>query len=147
MAAPDPHPEDRLRISDADRDATAARLRAAVDEGRLSLWEYDARLRDVYAASTRGELAVATADLPAPAPQPPREPAAPASRRTGVGRAVGEPWRGWLGGALVMLAIWAATSVVSGTLLPFWPAFPIGIWGAVLLAGALGGGCGTRHRA
>lgn len=125
-----------LRISDADRAATAERLRIAVAEGRLDLAEYDARLRSAYAATTYGELEPLTADLPA-VPHTevaPVEGAAAAARR----HEWLDEWRDWLGGAVVMIAIWATTSFVSGDLTPFWPAIPLGIWAAVLLAGALG---------
>src|SRR2546427_813477 len=71
-----------LRISDADRKATAERLRIAVDEGRLDLTEYDERLRSTYAATTYGELDPITADLPAAAPVPAlKEPAGAVERR------------------------------------------------------------------
>jgi hypothetical protein len=36
-----------------------------------------------------------------------------------------------------MIAIWGTTSLVAGDLTPFWPAIPLGIWAAVLLAGLL----------
>ncbi|HKN99947.1 MAG TPA: DUF1707 domain-containing protein, partial [Pseudonocardiaceae bacterium] len=57
---------DLIRASDADRTVVADRLRAALDEGRLTLSEYDERLRLAYAAVTYGDLAPLTADLPAP---------------------------------------------------------------------------------
>jgi len=125
-----------LRISDADRAAAAERLRIAVDEGRLDLDEYDTRLRSAYAAITYGELEPITADLPAvPAPTLPavKERAAVAARHNWLNE-----WREWLGGAVIMIAIWGTTSLVSGSLHAFWPAIPLGIWAAVLVAGALG---------
>ncbi len=123
-----------IRISDADRAATAERLRIAVDEGRLDLTEYDERLRSAYAATTYGELEPITADLPPVAAVPAvKEPAAAVERRKWLNE-----WREWLGGAVIMIAIWGVTSVVSGSLHTFWPAIPLGIWAAVLLAGALG---------
>ncbi|WP_308283256.1 DUF1707 SHOCT-like domain-containing protein [Pseudonocardia nigra] len=125
----------RMRISDADRSAVADRLRIAVDEGRLDLTDYDERLRSVYAASTFGELQPLTADLPAVEPRPPAQPDAAAEER----RKWRNEWRDWLGGAIIMIAIWATTSLVSGELIDFWPAIPLGIWAAVLLAGALDG--------
>ena len=39
-------------------------MKAALDEGRLSLDEYDERVRDAYAAKTYGELLVLVADVP-----------------------------------------------------------------------------------
>jgi hypothetical protein len=55
-----------LRAADADRQKVADQLKAALDEGRLSLHEYDDRLRDAYAAKTYQELLVLLADLPRP---------------------------------------------------------------------------------
>ncbi len=53
-----------LRAADADRDATAARLGAALAVGRLTSTEYAERLDATYAARTMGELAPLTRDLP-----------------------------------------------------------------------------------
>lgn len=60
-------PAEQMRPSDADRQVIADRLRHAVDEGRLSLHEYDERLRDAYAAKTYGDLQRVVRDLPVPA--------------------------------------------------------------------------------
>jgi hypothetical protein len=124
-----------IRISDADRAAAADRLRIAVDEGRLDHTEYDARLRAAYAATTYGELEPITADLPAV--QATKIPAAKESAAATQRRKWMNEWREWLGGAIIMIAIWGTTSLVSGSLHAFWPAIPLGIWAAVLLAGAL----------
>ncbi len=125
----------RMRASSADRSVVAERLQLAVDEGRLDLAEYDERLRAVYAATTYGELDRVTADLPAvPAA---RLPSAQEQRAAADQREWWNEWRTWLGGAVVMLAIWGVTSLVSGELQRFWPAIPLGIWAAVLLAHAL----------
>lgn len=124
-----------MRVSDSDRAAAAERLRIAVDEGRLDLTEYDARLRSTYAATTYGELEPVTADLPAVqhATLPATKEPAVEERRKWLNE-----WREWLGGAIIMIAIWGTTSFVSGTLHTFWPAIPLGIWAAVLVASALG---------
>ena len=53
-----------LRASDADRDATAARLGGALAVGCLTSTEYAERLDATYAARTMGELAPLTRDLP-----------------------------------------------------------------------------------
>ena len=55
-----------LRAADADRHQIAEQIKAALDEGRLSLSEYDDRVRQAYAARTYAELLVLVADLPKP---------------------------------------------------------------------------------
>ncbi|WP_051451819.1 DUF1707 SHOCT-like domain-containing protein [Actinospica robiniae] len=57
-------PADEVRAADADREATAERLRSAAAEGRIDLAELDERLEQAYLARTYGELRVITADLP-----------------------------------------------------------------------------------
>jgi Domain of unknown function (DUF1707)/Cell wall-active antibiotics response 4TMS YvqF len=56
----------KVRASDAEREATVERLRVAATEGRLTLGELTERTEAAYTATTRGELAPITADLPAP---------------------------------------------------------------------------------
>lgn len=131
-----------MRASDADREAVAERLRHAVDEGRLDLSDYDERLRDTYASRTYGELATITADLPAPAPAPLVQAGSKAVAEKD-GRV--DEWRSWAGTAVVLVTIWGITSIASGGFLFFWPMFPIGIWGAILLASALGGRSHGSH--
>ncbi|MEU1885196.1 DUF1707 domain-containing protein [Micromonospora sp. WMMD987] len=58
---------DRMRAADTDREATAERLRVALEEGRLDLHEYDERLQQTYGAKTYAELDTVLADLPGPA--------------------------------------------------------------------------------
>lgn len=53
-----------LRASDADREATVTLLRSHFVEGRLTLEDLSDRIRQAYAAQTRGELSELTADLP-----------------------------------------------------------------------------------
>jgi hypothetical protein len=61
---------DRLRVSDADRDHVAALLRDHYAEGRLSTGELDERLTAALNAKTSGELRRVLADLPGPGPRP-----------------------------------------------------------------------------
>src|SRR5690348_94593 len=56
--------DDRLRAADEDRQWVAERLRAALDQGRLRLAEYDDRLRLAYQAQTYAELNLLLDDLP-----------------------------------------------------------------------------------
>ncbi|WP_460862055.1 DUF1707 SHOCT-like domain-containing protein [Nocardiopsis coralliicola] len=138
-----------MRASDADRDAAAERLAAALAEGRLTLAEYDERLHAAMAAVHRADLAALTADLPEPpaAPADPVRTGAADGDRHPAGAAIGpapsrwrewgEEWRWWLGGAVIMAGIWGVTSIMSGTLVTFWPLVPLGIWAAILLAAAI----------
>lgn len=154
-------PEPHLRASDADRSAVAEVLGSHMSAGRLTVAEYDERLARTYASRTYGELAELTADLPtepagprtSPAPADSGAHAAPrpaawaggpwahgwgARCRPGGGslRAV---WGSWLSTALIVLTIWAATSLASGGWIYPWPIWVIGPWGAVLLAQTLTG--------
>jgi hypothetical protein len=55
-----------IRCSDAEREQTAARLRDAAAEGRLSMEELEERLGSVYAAKYHHELDPLVTDLPRP---------------------------------------------------------------------------------
>ncbi len=59
-----------LRASDAEREATAARIRAHHTDGRLDTSELQERIDRCYQAKTRGELRELLADLPGEGPQP-----------------------------------------------------------------------------
>ncbi len=126
---------DTTRASDAEREQAAEQLRAAVGNGRLTLTEFDERLRGAYAAVTMADLTRVTEDLPAPTvrsdPAPRPEP--------GRGSEWAKAWRDWAGGALVMVAIWAGVSITAGELTSFWPAIPLGIWAAVNVHGMVAG--------
>jgi hypothetical protein len=63
--------EDRIRISDADRERAATGLREHFAEGRLSSEELDERISAVLTATNFGDLRRIMADLPDPEPIPP----------------------------------------------------------------------------
>lgn len=117
-----------MRASDADREHVAQRLRTALDEGRLSITEYDERLQSAYGATTLGELEPLTSDLPEP------KPSAELVAREEHKAKVSKEWRDWAAGAVIMIAIWGVASVASGELKFFWPAIPIVIWGIIAVA-------------
>jgi Domain of unknown function (DUF1707) len=60
--------DDRIRVSDADRERVTARLREHFAEGRLTREELDERITTALSAKTFGELRRVMADLPEPAP-------------------------------------------------------------------------------
>ncbi len=64
--------DDRIRTSDADRDRVTARLRDHFAEGRLTADELDERVTAALNSKTFGDLRRVMADLPEPAPAPPR---------------------------------------------------------------------------
>lgn len=130
---------DDVRIGDAEREQVAQRLNAHVGSGRLDLAEFEQRVDAAYRARTRGELATVLADLPEQARHP-------AASRPVHGRLVAAAWGQWLVTAVIVLAIWAATSIGSGELLYFWPIWVIGPWAAVLAMGTVTGGAVCRSR-
>jgi hypothetical protein len=129
-----------LRIGDVERNAVVERLHAALAEGRLTLEEFDERSAAAYAARTAGDLEPLTSDLPTPT-GPAAAPAEPARFAASLGR-----WRQWAGVGIILVTIWAITSLAAGEPIFFWPMFPLGIWGAVILVSPLldGGKKGGR---
>ena len=122
-----------LRAGDADRQAAADRLRAAHDEGRLDLHEYDRRLAEAYAAVTYGDLERLFTDLPlrstVPAPVHSVASAAAVARAAGasvVGRPAGFPlaltilWTAWAAVVAINVTVWLLVSLGTGTTY-FWP--------------------------
>jgi hypothetical protein len=144
-------PEPHMRAADHDRAAVAEALGRHMADGRLTVEEYEERVGRAYAARTYGELAELTADLPTPVPAAPPQAAArpvpPGLRGRG---AWGPPahrgvWGSWRFVALIVLAIWLATSVVAGGLIYFWPFWVLVPWGIVLLSHGRGRPRGHRH--
>ncbi|WP_030436482.1 DUF1707 SHOCT-like domain-containing protein [Actinoplanes subtropicus] len=132
---------ERLRAADSDREKVAEQLKAALDEGRLTLQEYDERVGEAYAAKTYQELLVLLTDLPKPGVSA----AEIAARRQAEERRKGRRLPTAL---LVLWTIWAALTVVnlvvfglvaatvSGSLYP-WPVWML-VPGAALGAVTVG---------
>ena len=119
---------EEMRAADADRQRVAERLRAALDEGRLELSEYDERLQQAYAAKTYGELERVTTDLPTTLP------AASASQlgQSPTWRWVVHVWDEYVTVVAVCVAIWLIAGVDGGWG-SFWPIWVAGPWGAILV--------------
>ncbi|WP_326561079.1 DUF1707 SHOCT-like domain-containing protein [Micromonospora sp. NBC_01796] len=142
-----------MRAADADRQLVAERLRLAVDEGRLDLYEYDDRLRAAYAAKTYAELDHLLDDLPEPVPAQQAEVArqggavahdpsvpAPDGRYPGATRQwLVENWAPYFSVVTISVAGWAIISMMAWEVLYFWPIWVAGPWGAVLLASTVSG--------
>jgi hypothetical protein len=139
-------PESHLRAADADRLAVATVLGEQMAAGRLTVEEYEDRLARAYAAKTYGELHDLTTDLPAAVPVRRPEPVELAGGAHVAHHGGHAAWQSWLRTSLIVLTIWAATSLANWELLYFWPVWVIGPWGAVLLAQTIGGSGRDRSR-
>ncbi|MGC5015648.1 DUF1707 SHOCT-like domain-containing protein [Streptosporangium sp. DT93] len=104
-----------VRASDDDRETATRRLRLAVEEGCLDMPEFDDRVGRALSATTRGELAVLLADLPAERRQSP-----PPVRRD-VSRWLRILWIVWGAILAVNVVAWGVASVVEACPLEFWP--------------------------
>jgi len=105
------------RASDADREATADRLRVAAGEGRLTAEELEERLTHAYVAKTLGELATITADLPGPSPAVVRA-APPPELHSWERDRLRRRAASCVSATLVCTVIWAATG--AGYFWPLW---------------------------
>jgi hypothetical protein len=121
-----------LRVSDRDRQAAADRLRAAHDEGRLDLDEYDNRLARAYSSVTYGDLDRLFVDLPGAVAQAPqsRTPAIPApalrprdvpAAAAGLPMALKVLWTIWGAVVGINLTVWLLVSLGNEDAVYFWP--------------------------
>jgi hypothetical protein len=130
-----------MRAADADRQQIADRLKGALDEGRLSLHEYDDRIRDTYAARTYAELLVLVEDLPQPGINTREVQARTAAARRRENRrlpmALMVLWTIWGAVAAVNVAVWILVAATAdGDVYP-WPIWMV-VPGAALLAVTVG---------
>ena len=133
-----------MRAADADRQAVADQLRAALEEGRLDLHEYDERLQRAYAAKTYGELGGLLSDLPSASVPAPRAAAAQESLVTASNgeltrRWLAEVWGSWISVVGITSAVWLITCLASGDLQYFWPMWVAGPWGVLMVITTVSG--------
>ncbi len=119
--------DDRIRVSDAEREQVTARLRDHYAEGRLTESELDERVSAALNAKTFGDLRHLMADLPGPSPVAPQQPAQPPRPQWG-----GPPWIAYRRGprllplvllVLLVVAVFPGSWVLAGFLkliLLFW---------------------------
>jgi hypothetical protein len=110
-----------MRAADSDRQRIADRLKFALDEGRLTLHEYDERIAGAYAARTHAELRVLVQDLPRTQLRPGERPRLPT--------ALIVLWTIWGAVAAVNVVAYVLVTLSVGELVHPWP-----IW--LLLPGA-----------
>jgi hypothetical protein len=139
-------PEPHLRASDTDRTAVATVLGRHMADGRLTVAEYDERVARAYAAQTYGDLTELTADLPGvtrdrstePVRQEHTGPVHACGPMASRGRDPRSDWAAWRRTAIIVLSIWAISSIVAAQFIYFWPIWVVGPWGAFLIANTAG---------
>jgi hypothetical protein len=125
---PDQRPVARrdVRVSDDERQAVVDELRVHYGAGRLDLAEFEDRTNAALTARIRGELEPLLDDLPelaAPKGGPPlRETPGPPP---GGGSALRVHTYVWLVLSAFFIVIYAGTTAVADSSIPFWPIFPI----------------------
>jgi hypothetical protein len=142
--SPGPERMETLRAADADRHQIAEQLKSALDEGRLSLAEYDDRVRDAYAARTYAELLHLVADLPKPGLSAAE---VNARRAAELRREARKPpmalmvlWTIWGAVTAVNVVVWLLVAITAGD--SIYDVYPWPVWllvpGAALLAVTVG---------
>jgi hypothetical protein len=156
-ATPQSQPNPQFRASYGDRQLVVDRLREALDEGRLTLDEYDDRVKVAYAASTYDDLNALLCDIPTQTgvleirpPSGRRMPAGPpqtaipvrtprpAPRVRRIPLALSILWTIWASVVAINVAVWLIVIVTTGHGLYPWPIWVAGPTGAALLAVTIG---------
>lgn len=130
-------PAGQLRASDAERDRVIELLRRHAADGRLTMDEFEERVGEVLAATTRDDLRPPLRDLPALAPA--ERSAPPPARRTWRPPTLDRRAAGAVAVAVVTVAV-----IATGAWWMWWLVFPL--MGVLGKGGAGGGWCGA-HRA
>lgn len=124
----DPHTlPGSLRVSDAEREQVATRIRNAAELGMLTLTEADERQAAAYAAKVRADLAGLTDDLPPPPTERPGRPDLSRPFQPAVRRRLALHATGAAVLATILIVRWAVDPAPW-----FWPAAPM-FWLAVSL--------------
>lgn len=111
------------RVGDPERENTAARLGVAFTLGYLSMDEYENRLGYAFGAQTAAELDQLTTDLPMDEINR-RDPRRQAARLRAAQRGVQVHLISYVAVSLLMIGIWLAVGVGTGSWY-FWPIWPI----------------------
>jgi hypothetical protein len=140
--------DDTMRAGDGDRHQVVEVLRAALDEGRLTLAEYDERVATAYHAMTYADLNILLEDLPRPPEGVLAIPKTRAPARVGPAPDPVRPrrmplalmilWTIWGSAVAVNVAVWLIVSVTTDDLIYPWPLWVAGPSGAALLGVTIG---------
>lgn len=117
-------PELRQRASNKEREATAASLRTAFEEGRLDQEEHERRVGIAFSAKTSGELRTLLHDLPANTEWTEKDTVSD-KQKSGM-----SPLAVWGIFAAVTFVVWAVPALVMG--------YPLGLLGWAVFCGFWG---------
>ncbi|WP_256517751.1 DUF1707 SHOCT-like domain-containing protein [Paractinoplanes aksuensis] len=130
-----------MRAADTDRQKVADQLKSALDEGRLTLHEYDERVALAYSSKTYEELLMLLTDLPRPglsaAEVRARHEADQRRRARRLPTAMLVLWTIWAALAVVNLVVYALVAVSVETDIYPWPVW-LAVPGAALAAVTVG---------
>jgi hypothetical protein len=136
-----PEQVETMRAADADRHKIADQLKASLDEGRLSLGEYDERVRDAYAARTYAELLILVADLPTPGTSAAEVNAKRSAELRREARklpmALTVLWTIWGAVTAVNIVVWVLVAATADSDIYLWPVWLL-VPGAALAAVTVG---------
>lgn len=138
-----------MRAGDGDRHQVVEVLRVALDEGRLTLTEYDERVATAYHATTYADLNTLLEDLPKTAqgvvslPTPtvaawigPQRPKSKRRQRR-IPLALQILWTIWGSVVAINVVVWTIVTVTTGWTYP-WPLWVAGPTGVALLGVTVG---------
>ncbi|WP_445167199.1 DUF1707 domain-containing protein [Mycolicibacterium sp. Dal123E01] len=122
-----------LRVGDRDRQTTADLLSLALAQGYFDLTEYEIRVQAAFAADTSEDLRRVLADLPVEQLRR-SDPRRIAARKNAARASVRFHLAGYAAMVAIVLAVWLAVALTTGSTAYFWPIWPI-LGGAVGLLG------------
>lgn len=126
-----------LRAADIDRQKIAERLKAALDEGRLSLHEYDDRVREAYGARTYKELLQLVSDLPKPGLSADEVRAEARRKARRLPTAILVLWTIWAAIAAINVVVYVLVAVTVDDFVYPWPVWLL-VPGAALAVATVG---------
>jgi hypothetical protein len=122
-----------VRVGDHDRQTTADLLSLALTQGYFDLAEYEIRVQAAFAADTSDDLRRVLADLPVEQLRR-TDPRRIAARKNAARASVRLHLAGYATMVAIVLAVWLAVALTTGSLAYFWPIWPI-LGGAIGLLG------------
>lgn len=120
-------------VGDRDRETTADLLSQALAQGYVDLAEYETRVQAAFAAHTAEELRRVVADLPVEHLRR-TDPRRIAARKNAARASVRFHLSGYVAMVAIVLTVWLAIALTTGSTGYFWPIWPI-LGGAIGLLG------------